>query len=152
MSTYDTPGHNPKNWDRLAMGCWAEHQDGSLVHVHAVEGGRVVYSIFDLGDEPLEYRHAMPEDGFKQQFSWPNSTGIQWTWHDKTPFPWERVMSKLPPGQKHPSAMQQLSAAARVAQHLGAQARKLDFSRVPSTARRMMKQISDAIRSMDLGG
>lgn len=48
MSTNDVPGANPKNADVLAMGCWAEHEDGSLIFVESVEGGTVVYSIFDI--------------------------------------------------------------------------------------------------------
>ena len=151
MSTYDTPGHNPKNADRLAMGSWAEHPDGSLVFVASVEGGRVVYCIFapSAVPHPLEYRNAMPEDEFKRQFSWPNSTGIRWEWHDKRPFPWERVMAAFPAGSKIPSADQQISAAQRVAAHLGLQARKLTLRNIPTTARRMMDKIAQTL--LDLG-
>jgi len=70
MSTNDVPGAKPENHDVLAMGAWAEHDDGSLIFVEAVEAGTVVYSIFDVQDPPVEYRDAMPETGFKERFSW----------------------------------------------------------------------------------
>jgi len=31
MSTNDVPGAKAANNDALAMGCWAEHADGSLI-------------------------------------------------------------------------------------------------------------------------
>lgn len=31
MSTNDVPGAKTENRDVLAMGCWAEHEDGSLI-------------------------------------------------------------------------------------------------------------------------
>lgn len=48
MSTNDVPGANPVNGDKLGMGCWAEHQDGSMILVEGTEGNRVIYSIFDM--------------------------------------------------------------------------------------------------------
>lgn len=155
MSTLDVPGHKPENRDRLVMGCWAEHEDGSLIHVESVEGSTVVFSIFDLsGPEPVEYRHAMPEPGFKQQFSWPNKHGEKWTWHDKTPFPWQtRIMKTFPAGSKVPSAGQQLSAALRVAQSLGARAQTIvreEARVVPHDALAIMKQLRDALNNLDL--
>lgn len=35
MSTQDVPGANRANRDQLASGCWAEHEDGSLLFVKA---------------------------------------------------------------------------------------------------------------------
>jgi hypothetical protein len=119
VSTDDVPGHKPENNDKLALGCWAEHQDGSLVHVDSVEGDRVVYSIFDVSKvPPVQWRGAMPEKGFKNQFSWPNSSKIRWTWHDKTPFPWDRVMSTFDEGQVQDANII-TTAARRVAERLG---------------------------------
>ena len=147
MSTEDVPGHNPANRDRLAMGCWAEHKDGSLVHVESVEGGQVVFLIFQVAPEVVEYRHAMDEEGFKTQFS-----GDRWIWHDKTPFPWDRVMRRFPPGNKAPSAEAQLSAALRVARSLGAQAQEVrEEARVPENALAVMKQLREALNRLDLG-
>lgn len=125
MSTNDVPGHKPENKDELAMGCWAEHDDGSLILVESNEGGRVVYSIFDMvQDPPVEYRDAMPEKGFKSQFSWPGSMD-KWTWHDKTPFPWERVMRNIKSGERFVTASDQLSAAARIAESLKLRSQKI---------------------------
>ena len=123
MSTTDVPGANPANVDKLAMGCWAEHEDGSLIHVESVEAGTVVYSIFDVGQEPpVEYRDAMPESGFKSQFSFGLKSKDKWTWHDKTPFDWSRVMKNFPAGVKHASVTDQLNAAQRVAESLNLRA------------------------------
>ena len=48
MSTQDVPGHGSASNDTLAMGVWGEHNDGSLLFVESTEGGRVIYSIFDM--------------------------------------------------------------------------------------------------------
>jgi hypothetical protein len=48
MSTNDVPGARAENHDQLAIGCWAEHDDGSLVLVESTEAGRVIFSVFDL--------------------------------------------------------------------------------------------------------
>lgn len=126
MSTNDVPGFRASNNDVLAMGCWAEHQDGSLIFVEGVENGRVIYSIFDAAHSPvIEYRDAMPEIEFKTSFSWkaPSKVSkvpdIQWTWHDKTPFPWDRVIKKgAKDGQRLASAADQMTAAQKVAESL----------------------------------
>jgi hypothetical protein len=130
MSTHDVPGYNPDNKDQLAMGCWAEHEDGSLILVEGVEGGRAIYSIFDMAaDPPVEYRDAMPEDGFKKQFSYEpkasDKDDLIWTWHDKTPFPWDRIMDDITSGARHPSAAHTLTAAQHVAESLKLRAREL---------------------------
>lgn len=94
MSTNDVPGANPANNDELRMGCWAEYEDESLIFVYSTEMGRVVYTIFYVSESPVvEYRDAMPEAQFKDQFSWdPDDDSVKWTWHDKMPFPWDRVI------------------------------------------------------------
>lgn len=152
MSTNDVPGAKKSNHDVLAMGCWAEHDDGSLILVESVEGGRVVYSIFDVdSDPPVEYRDAMPEAGFKTQFSWPTDTGDRWTWHDKTPFPWNQIMRSIRPGARYATADDQLTAAQRVAQSLRLRARRIREDRVPpgpEEARRGMAIIDKIQRAM----
>jgi hypothetical protein len=141
MSTTDVPGANPANQDELCMGCWAEHADGSLIFVYSTEHNRVVYSIFDVaGQKPTEYRDAMPVDNFKNVFSWGKGAVDLWTWHDKTPFDWNRVMQRFEPGTRDTSADQTLnaaqniiesrrrhsSAAERVAASLALEGRQLD--------------------------
>ena len=92
MSTNDVPGARKANNDELAMGCWAEHEDESLIFVESTEGGRVIYSIFDMEKDPvIEYRDAMAIGAFKKLFSY-DGKNDKWTWHDKTPFPWDRII------------------------------------------------------------
>lgn len=155
MSTNDVPGARAANRDELAMGCWAEHEDGSLLFVESTEAGRVVYSLFDLArTPPIEYRDAMPENGFKKAFSWDerrSSTAInddnfddddiddgasksvpmlKWTWHDKTPFPWDRVIkSGISDGPRFASAADVKSSAERIAESLRLKAERLDARR-----------------------
>jgi len=118
MSTNDVPGYKAANHDALAMGCWAEHEDGSLIFVESTEGGRVVYSIFDREKQPItEYRDSMAEGAFKKTFSWdPKSpTSEKWTWHDKTPFPWDLVIrAGARDGTRYASAEDHLTAAERI--------------------------------------
>jgi hypothetical protein len=122
MSTNDVPGANPANRDALAMGAWAEHADGSLIFVESNEGARVIYSIFDMSKTPIvEFRDAMPEVNFKREYSWDPArpSGEKWTWHDKTPFPWDRVIREgARDGLRYASARDQLTAAERVAERL----------------------------------
>lgn len=124
MSTADVPGAVAWNGDTLHVGCWAEHKDGSLVFVYSTESDRVVFTIFDTAETPpTEYRSAMPRGDFEREFSW-NVKGArrkdQWTWHDKTPFPVDRVMTLgARPGPRFSSADALLSAAGRVARSLG---------------------------------
>lgn len=119
MSTNDVPGANPVNNDELAMGCWAEHTDGSLIFVESTEADRVVYSIFDMSrTPPVEYRDAMPLDTFEVRFGYDGDEG-PWTWHDKTPFDWNRVIQAgVPDGVRAAFADHTLSAARRVADSL----------------------------------
>lgn len=123
MSTYDVPGANPVNHDKLCLGCWAEHDDGSLIFVQGAEGGNAVYSMFDLSKDPIiEYRDAMPQVSFEKTFSWdPQGTKgkEKWTWHDKTPFPWDRVIkSGFPDGPRYAALGDFLAAAGRIADSL----------------------------------
>src|SRR5688572_9571147 len=120
MSDYDVPGKD--NADVLRMGCWAEHQDGSLIFVEGNEGGDVIYSIFDMSKDPIvEFRDAMPETSFKQTYSWRTGKSKEkWEWHDKTPFPWKaRVIKRgVTDGVRLASADATLTAAERIAQAL----------------------------------
>ncbi len=128
MSTPDVPGANPANKDILTIGCWAENDDGSLIFVEGLEAGTVVYSIFDVPEPKVEYRDAMSEKGFKEQFSWKPGDGDtkdKWTWHDKTPFPWDRIMGDFPAGQRSSSANKVMTAAQRVAEKLDLRAEKI---------------------------
>lgn len=158
MSTHDVPGANPDNGDELAVGCWAEHDDKSLIFVSGNENSRVIYSVFDMSKDPiLEYRDAMPESAFKKAYSWDKKKGGEkWTWHDKTPFPWDRVIKHgATDGLKFASAHDQLSAAARVARSLGLEAREYsaeaDAHRVDQTRGklgRFIDQIQEAINQL----
>lgn len=123
MSTQDVPGHGSAKNDTLCLGVWGEHSDGSLLFVESTEGGRVIYSIFDMSQNPIvEYRDAMPEKGFKESFSFGNkNTKVDsgWVFHDKTPFPWDKVMSAgAKDGVRYASADAQLNAAQRVAESM----------------------------------
>lgn len=122
MATNDVPGARKSNRDELASGCWAEHQDGSLIFVEGAENGRVIYSVFDFtdSDNPIEYRDAMKERDFKKSYSWKPGKKDKWTWHDKTAFPWDKVIELgVKDGVRYPSADKLISAAARVAESRG---------------------------------
>jgi len=130
MSTQDVPGANPANKDQLAAGAWAEHEDGSLLFVKGTESSQVVYELYDLDqDPPVYYQDAMIDDAFKTQFSFPpvGTSPEKWTWHDKTPFPWARVMKTFDkPRPVHADVHDTLSAAARVAKSLRLRAQDLN--------------------------
>lgn len=129
MSTNDVPGANPTHQDVLASGCWAEHQDGSLLFVKGTENQQVVYELYDLAqDPPVYYQDAMRDDAFKASFSYPpvGTSAEKWTWHDKTPFPWNKVMRTFDkPRPVHADVHDTLSAAARVAQSLRLRAQQI---------------------------
>jgi hypothetical protein len=137
MSTNDVPGAKHANNDVLAMGCWAESAeagDQSLMFVQGLENGTVYFRVFDLAKDPLmEYSDALGEVPFKKLFSWkPEKDGVtpggKWTWHDKTPFPWAKVIKAgSQDGYKYASVHEQLSAAARVAEHLKMRGKKVDL-------------------------
>lgn len=135
MSTNDVPGFNNKNNDELHMGCWAEHDDGSLIFVESTENGRIIYSIFDMSKSPIiEYRDAMTEKEFKSQFSW-KGNNIKWTWHDKTPFPWSKIIKQgAKDGMKYASAHDQLTAAEQVAKSIELRGKDVDIQDIEHLA------------------
>ena len=160
MSTNDVPGSNPSNGDSLSVGCWAEHKDGSLIFVNGAEGKTVVYSVFDFSRTPvLEYRDAMATKDFKKHYSWPGKSGEKWTWHDKTPFPWEKVIKDFPSGTRIASANDLVSAAQRVAENRGLSTPKPvrpelyshmveqvdQQEKAKNKARRLVKKLQEAI-------
>lgn len=146
MSTRDVPGHKKINNDELAMGCWAEHDDGSLVFVESTESGRVIYSMFDLSQKPIiEYRDAMPEKGFKDYFSFSKKKDIIWTWHDKTPFPWNRIIKEgAKDGVRYACASDQISAAAKVSKSLKVKGKKLTKKQKKKKEHLIEKQVTGA--------
>src|SRR4051812_22488181 len=115
MATTEVPGFDPANADELRVGVWAEHKDGSLLVVEGTEGGQITYSMFDTSRLPIvEYRDGMPEKDFKEFFSWKSTskkkTPVQWTWHDKHEFPWDKIIGKgARDGMRFASARDQLS-------------------------------------------
>lgn len=161
MSTNDVPGYRPENRDELATGCWAEHADGSLIFVESTEGGRVVFSIFDMDKAPIvEYRDAMAEGGFKKAFSWDPkqpAKAEKWTWHDKSPFPWDRIIKAGgKDGTKHASADDQLNAAERVRRsreiHRGhpvdTEAAKTRIDTLGKKAKAILQRLQNAINNL----
>lgn len=103
MATEDVPGANEANNDHLQMGCWAEADQGkSLIFVKSTEDDRVIYDVFDLTHEPIvQWPDAMAIDDFKKHFTFDPKqlnqralSSIRWTWHDKTPFPWSKVIKQ----------------------------------------------------------
>lgn len=103
MATDDVPGANEANNDHLRMGCWAEADQGkSLIFVKSTEDDRVIYDVFDLTHEPIvQWPDAMAIDDFKKHFTYDpkqlnqrSLNSIRWTWHDKTPFPWNKVIKQ----------------------------------------------------------
>lgn len=130
MSTNDVPGANPANKDKLSRGSWAEHEDGSMIYVLDIdENGRVIANMYDFKDpeKPVFYPLAMSTKDFNETFSF-NPKGakkkkdiadIKWTWHDKTPFDWNKVMLIIQtPEPQAANVSHTLSAAARIAQSL----------------------------------
>jgi hypothetical protein len=124
VATTDVPGSNPANGDRLVMGAWAEHADGSRLFVEGMEGGLVTYSMFDMSKRPVvEYRDRMAEVDFRQRFA-PTAGPKPWTWHDKTPFPWDAIIREgAQPGVRLASAADQLTLAHQIADSLNLRAR-----------------------------
>lgn len=145
MATHDVPGANPANADELATGCWAEHEDGSLIFVKSTENDQVVYEIYDMSqDPPVYYNDAMPIAGFERTFSYPptGGSGEKWTWHDKTPFPFDRVMQRVKrPQPQYADPEDTLNAAQRIVQsRLNLRAQRVTEEslrhRTPETANR----------------
>lgn len=129
MATNDVPGNNPANADVLAAGCWAEHEDKSLLYVKGTENNQVVYELYDMAQSPpVYYQDAMREDAFKKAFTYgPKGTSKEkWTWHDKSVFPWNKVMKTFDkPTPSYADVHDNLSAAARVAESLRLRAQNL---------------------------
>jgi len=154
MSTQDVPGHGSAKSDVLGMGVWGEHEDGSLLFVESTEGGRVIYSIFDMAQSPItEYRDAMPEKGFKQTFSYGSKNSkvdSGWVFHDKTPFPWDKIMSAgAKDGMRFASAEDQLNAAQRLAKSMEMRGSNFDadrFSHLRENVGRRGRTIIDKIQ------
>ena len=103
MSTTDVPGSKKEHNDHLHAGCWAEHEDGSLILVHTTEGKTVLYDVFDLKPKEVSrgvvnYIDAMEQKRFEDTYSFKpakskrDGVSEKWTWHDKTPFPWQKVI------------------------------------------------------------
>ena len=129
MATQDVPGANPANHDTLAVGNWAEHSDGSLIFVQGTENGRVVFQLYDVAQmPPVYYQDAMTDVDFKAAFSFPpvGKSAEKWTWHNRTPMPWSRVMKGFDkPVPMHADVGDQLTAASRVAESLKLRAQRL---------------------------
>lgn len=127
MSTSDVPGSNPANGDELKTGCWCEHKDGSRLFVEGMEGGLVTYSMFDLSRRPvIEYRDRMAEADFRQRFAPDQKANRVWTWHDKTPFPWDDVIKQgAQGGARLAGAADQITLARQIADSLSLRAREV---------------------------
>lgn len=144
MATNDVPGYNPTNSDTLHDRCWAEsseQNDESLIYVMSVENGKVVFIVYDLkpGAPALHFMDSMHEADFKKFFSWDPKSGKQtkWTWHDKTPFPVDRIMRyEQPHGQSPAFASDHMSAAQRVADRLQKRFADVDFDAIRHRAPR----------------
>lgn len=129
MSTHDVPGAKIENDDALGAGCWAEHADGSLIFVLSSEGDRVVAEMFDMSEQPIvSYKFATPIKAFERRFSYPptGTSDLVWTWHDKTPFPWDRIIKAgVRPRPRITDVEEEISAAKRVAKSLQLKARRI---------------------------
>lgn len=174
MSTNDAPGAVARNGDELHVGCWAEHSDGSLIFVDSTENGRVIYEIFDMSKpkDVVAFRDAMNEEAFKKHFTWSGDdddddidddddlSKIKWTWHDKKPFPWDRVIAEgAKAGPRYTDVEQQLSAAAKVARaralhgvplDVESKSHLVDQSRDKQIARAILEGIQGAIDKLDI--
>ena len=166
MATHDVPGSNPANKDELSMGCWAEHDDGSLLFVDSTEGGVVVYEMFDMSkDPPVVYRDSMSEQDFKQFFSWAPDVGSKkkkgkglfkgrqpqnekWLWHDKTPFPWDRVLGTQD-GPAFASASGLRTAAERVAESIRAKGQEVSKDQYGHKADQTMGRLNTILDKVD---
>ena len=119
MSTEDCPGYGNAKADVLKTGCWAEHEDKTLIFIESTEGGRCVYSVFDMSRQPvLEFRDSMAIGAFQREFSWSagdDTKKDRWTWHNRTPFPWDRVIKAgARDGVRYADVEDQLTAAERI--------------------------------------
>ena len=146
MSTNDVPGAKSHNNDELAMGCWAEHKDGSMIFIKGVENKNVIFDMYDLDvDPPLCYSTSMFQDAFEEKFSWKpdDDNGIRWTWHDKTPMPWQRVMKSVRDGQMYADAQDQLNAASKLAKSMDLKGTKLTEDEISKLVNKMRRHHRD---------
>ena len=125
MSTNDVPGAVKRNHDDLHQECWAEADDGSLLRIEGITRGKVYFTLYDPKDPGFKYVTGMVEDEFKRHFSFdPKKTGslaIKWTWHDKTPWPFERVIDMgIKEGHQRVFAADVITNGKQVADHLKA--------------------------------
>jgi hypothetical protein len=160
MSTNDVPGAKAANNDQLAMGCWAEHEDGSLVFVASTENDEVVYSMFDLSKSPAqEFRDKMPLKGFESYFTY-NGKNTKWTWHDKTPFPWDKIIKHgitdgvLPSSNIHDQVAGAHSVAKMLADKLGIKPKTVDADQLSAlipVEKKVVDIIQDSIGSCPVG-
>lgn len=129
MGTTAVPGAAKRNMDKLSEGCWGEADDGSLILVVGHETGSVVFDLYDLDQQPpMFFRSSLIEKEFKEAFSVPpiGKSLDTWTWHDKTTFPWNRVMKRFSDITPHYADVEdQLSIAQRIAQRLGVKGKKV---------------------------
>lgn len=85
MATKDVPGSKAANKDTLAQGSWAE-KGSDLVLVEKVKAPSVVFLTFDTFDaKKIVIPASLTQKDFEKAYQ-------GWTWHDKTPFPWDRVL------------------------------------------------------------
>lgn len=147
MATPDVPGANPAHKDFLSANNWAEHDDGSLILVNQIEEGIVIFSLFDLL-KGTEYRTAMEVPDFQRKFSTcfdkkEDDPIEQWTWHDKTKFPWDRLfdtdsvdyegdMSLVTTYERAKKTLD--SAAERVGKKINAKIKKIEPEKVKSNS------------------
>lgn len=157
MATNDVPGANPKNMDKLNIGCWAEDKDNtSLILIVGLEADQVVFDMYDVTNK-MFYRDTMLEKDFKSIFSVPpvGKSDVKWVWHDKTAFPWDRVMARFTrPVPQHADVLDQLTAAERVARKLNLRGRELAEEEVTprveqrqERGRGIIKRLADALNA-----
>ena len=143
MATPEVPGYLPQNQDTLAAGCWGEHKDdSSLILVEEVENERVIYTIFDI-DNKKEFRDQMPIDLFMRSYSYVSGESVaslQWVWHDKTIFPWRKVIDN------DALIERKETAAVKVAENLNLEGKELvkDPKRF-SSIRKLVNKLQEAI-------
>lgn len=152
MSTYDVPGYVSSNKDVLAPGCWAKAEDGTLIHVDAIESEQVVYSVFDMNKRPImEYRDSMDIEDFKKYYSWKDfsksykRSGIKWLWKDKTPFPWDCVLNNANVVDKESLAEQLAENRGLICKPIDTEARRSFLETIGKKGKVIIDKIQRAI-------
>lgn len=153
MGSYAVPGVDD---GELAIGCWAEHEDGSLILVEGFEGPDVIYAIFDISVMPIvSYRHRTNKEKFEKFFSYgaTSQSKIKWLWHDKTSFPWAVVVRRTDLKNRPLNMGGNLSAAHKVAKQLKIKGEKLSIREFDHKAMKRVKgiktQLSDALNNLE---